>query len=71
MPIIRTEIQGGAEWHSLRNKMIGEKRGKLIVIEFSHIGNNYNKFWKAKCECGNTRILCTADFNKNNCPIIS
>jgi hypothetical protein len=51
--------------------MIGRKKGLLTIIEFSHAGNNYNKFWKAKCECGNTRILCTADFNKNNCPIIS
>lgn len=46
--------------------MIGEKKGKLTVIEFSHIGNNYNKFWKAKCECGNTRILPTNELNRTN-----
>ena len=49
--------------------MIGSKKGKLQIIEYSH--TEKNKYWKAKCECGNIRIVSTADFNKNKCPVPS
>jgi hypothetical protein len=32
----------------------GDKFGKLTVIEYSHTGPHYRKFYKCDCECGNS-----------------
>lgn len=37
------------------NAMIGQKFGKLTVIEFDHT-ENHRKYWKCKCDCGNIKI---------------
>lgn len=49
--------------------MIGKKRGLLKIIEFSHKDNN--NYWKAKCECGNIRIISTGEWNRGRSPILS
>lgn len=37
------------------NAMVGQKFGKLTVIEFDHT-ENHRKYWKCKCDCGNIKI---------------
>ena len=36
----------------------GEKRGKLLVIGFSHtkrIGSKIRSYWRCRCDCGNEK----------------
>jgi len=49
--------------------MIGFKTGKLTVIELSH--KDKQTYWKAKCECGNIRIISTGELNRNRSSIKS
>jgi HNH endonuclease len=51
--------------------MIGEKKGLLTVIEFSHIGTNRTNFWKCKCECGKYRIISIGEWNRGRSPVPS
>lgn len=41
---------------SKRLSLIGNRYGKLIVIDFSHTENGYS-YWKCKCDCGNVKII--------------
>lgn len=38
--------------------LVGQKFGKLLVLELSQSGNGYRK-WKCKCECGNICYIPT------------
>lgn len=49
--------------------MIGFKTGKLTVIELSH--KDKQTYWRAKCECGNIRIISTNELNRKRCEIKS
>lgn len=41
--------------------LIGERFGKLVVIEFvGSYGVNQTAHWKCQCDCGNTTIVTTA-----------
>lgn len=44
--------------------IIGEKNGKLTVIEFLGIDQTHNGIWKCQCQCGNTKILNTCLFRQ-------
>lgn len=47
-----------------RNKpvdLLGQKFGRLTVLEFSHIGERKNSFWKCKCDCGNIHVISNKD----------
>ena len=38
----------------------GERRGKLLVIGFSHtkrIGSKIRSYWLCRCDCGNEKVL--------------
>lgn len=41
----------------MRKEMAGEKFGRLLVIEFSHIGTGGTAFWKCNCDCGNKEVI--------------
>ena len=36
--------------------LTGERYGKLVVLELDHIERSI-KYWKCKCECGNTTVV--------------
>jgi hypothetical protein len=36
-----------------RKNIVGERYGKLVVIEFSHLDQNDKARWRCKCDCGN------------------
>lgn len=36
--------------------LTGEIYGKLVVLELDHVERNI-KYWKCKCECGNTTVV--------------
>lgn len=40
--------------HSLK---VGDKIGKLTVIEFAYTGKHYRKYWHCICDCGNKSII--------------
>lgn len=50
--------------------MIGEKKGLLTILEFSH-KKATNNYWKANCKCGNVRIISTGEWNRNRTPVPS
>lgn len=35
----------------------GERRGKLTVLGFDHIGGRRRSYWKCKCDCGNEVVI--------------
>lgn len=37
--------------------LVGKRYGKLTVISFAYIKNNYS-YWNCKCDCGNDYIAC-------------
>lgn len=39
--------------------LVGQKFGKLEVVEFSHI--NRAAYWKCRCECGKERVVRTGE----------
>ena len=40
-----------------RKDRVGEKFGRLTIIEFSHVNAKYVSFWKCKCDCGNEVVV--------------
>lgn len=36
--------------------LIGKRYGRLIVVEFSHVGRNRKSYYKCLCDCGNYTI---------------
>ena len=44
---------------------IGQKYGKLIVIEYAYTASDRHKYWKCQCECGNYEIIKASDLNNN------
>lgn len=44
---------------SKRIDLTGQRFGRLVVIEYSHVSNR-NKYWKCQCDCGNTSIVSGA-----------
>ena len=41
----------------MRNE-IGNKYGKLTVIEFHHLSKSNNAYWLCACDCGLTTVAC-------------
>ena len=35
----------------------GQRRNRLTVLGFDHIGNRRRSYWKCRCDCGNEVIL--------------
>lgn len=40
----------------------GEKRNRLTVLGFDHMGQRRRSFWKCRCDCGKEVILRKDDF---------
>jgi hypothetical protein len=40
-----------------RNKKIGQRFGRLIIVEFSHIDKHQKSNWYVMCDCGNKKII--------------
>ena len=55
----------GCQFQRRRN-LIGEKFGKLTVINETNKRNNGNKIWLCKCECGNKIEVPTRSLINNN-----
>lgn len=36
---------------------IGRRYGRLVVLDFDHMGAHGESFWLCKCDCGNTKIV--------------
>jgi hypothetical protein len=54
---------------SKRLNLVGEKFGRLLVIEFAYI-KNQRTCWLCKCNCGNEKIISAADLKSgrtNSC----
>lgn len=41
----------------MRKSLIGQKFGRLLVLELSHVDKNRKSYWKCACECNNTNII--------------
>lgn len=41
-----------------RTKLLGERFGRLVVNNFSHVDNRGQMFWECICDCGQTAIVC-------------
>lgn len=50
-----TKSCGCAHKKAKLKDLVGERFGKLVVIEYSHKKNNLH-YWKCKCDCGNEKI---------------
>ena len=37
--------------------LTGKTFNRLTVLQLSHYGNGYEKYWKCSCSCGNTKII--------------
>jgi hypothetical protein len=48
------------------HNLIGMKFGRLTVIEFSHVCNGGNAYWRCKCECGKTSIASAVNLKTNH-----
>lgn len=51
--------------------LTGNRIGKLVVIELSHIEKNDGSrttkpFWKCLCDCGNYKNICSSNLNGKN-----
>lgn len=44
----------------------GQRFGRLIVIEFSHVNKQGNSMWKCECECGKQCISRGVDLKSGN-----
>lgn len=42
---------------------IGQKYGKLTVIEYAYTSKDRHKYWKCKCDCGNYEVIKATDLN--------
>lgn len=51
--------------------MIGFIKSKLTVIEYSHKNKDSQNYWKARCECGKTKIISTGELNRKRSLISS
>lgn len=40
--------------------MLGERFGRLVVVEFHSLVNGKGALWKCRCDCGNERVICGA-----------
>lgn len=44
-----------------RLDLVGQRFGKLVVLEFSHIDKNGGSVWLCQCDCGNTKVVSAAN----------
>ena len=35
----------------------GQRFGRLVALEFSHVNQRHKAFWRFQCDCGNTVVL--------------
>jgi hypothetical protein len=49
-----------------RLDIIGEKYGRLTVLEFSHVRGS-NSFWKCLCDCGNFHVASANKMRTGDC----
>jgi len=45
---------------------IGKRYNHLLVIAFSHTGKDSQRYWKCKCDCGNSTIVNGGNLQSNN-----
>lgn len=45
---------------------IGQKFGKLTVLEYAGKDKYKNNLWKCKCDCGNFKVVATKNLNAGN-----
>lgn len=43
---------------SKRNDLVGKKFNRLLVVEYHHTSSYGTKYYRCKCDCGNTTISC-------------
>jgi len=48
----------------IKNNLVGQKFGRLTVIEYSHTNRYY--YWKCICECGNEHIASSGNLKFGN-----
>ena len=49
-----------------RNRLIGERFGRLTVHDFSHINDKGNIFWECICDCGQIVTVCGGSLTSGN-----
>lgn len=49
---------------SHKYNLVGNRFGKLVVIEYFGLDKYKNKMWLCKCDCGNTTKVTTTNLNK-------
>ncbi|HDY87992.1 MAG TPA: hypothetical protein ENH82_07765, partial [bacterium] len=49
-----------------RTNLIGMQFGRLFIEEYSHNNKQGKAYWKAKCSCGETRIILTSDLKSGH-----
>jgi len=54
----------------MRLNLVGEKYGRLTILEFSHVDKNLS-YWKCLCECGKTKTIGSHLFRRKTGPVRS
>ena len=49
-----------------RSKLVGEKFGRLKVIEFAGVNKHQKTLWRCQCDCGNETTVVASALKNNN-----
>ena len=42
---------------SIDMSIIGKRYGRLVVLDFDHMGNHGNSYWLCECDCGDYKVV--------------
>ena len=62
---VKKAINCGCEHFGRRAKIVGQKTGKLTVLEFVGIGKDKNTTWKVQCDCGVVKEMSNKSIRAN------
>ena len=51
---------------SVRANLVGQRFGRLVVTEFSHVDHRKNAVWRCLCDCGNQAEVPTSSLRSGN-----
>ena len=44
----------------------GEKYGRLTVLKLDRTGKYFTKYWRVRCDCGTTKVVCQGDLRSGH-----
>ncbi len=48
----KTQANREVKFRKTSSNLTGQRFGRLLVLEFSHVGKHYSKYWNCICDCG-------------------